>query len=264
MLPTIQINDVSLDQLTYQDVPVVTFQQIADVHGILLDNVYKSFKRHKPRFTEGKHFYIVDNKGVDLESNVSFSTSYLFTEKGYLLLTKPMRDQKSWEVQERMIDDYFTLKTVLSGHDDLAAIQQTLIKVAAIRDAQRRIEIQQQAILVAQREQDQRMIEQSHRISEATALAQQAFLAQMTMTLRYYRYIEKLDHQLPDAELKAFGRYLTQYCLENVIPVGKEPVADRQWGAEHRYPVAVIQEQLPGWLARYHGQGSLPPGLADA
>jgi hypothetical protein len=92
-LPTIQINDVSLDQLTYRDVPVVTFQQIADVHGIPVQNVYRSFKRHEQRFTPEKHFYLIDNEGVYLEYNDTFRTNYLFTEKGYLLLTKPMREK---------------------------------------------------------------------------------------------------------------------------------------------------------------------------
>jgi leucyl-tRNA synthetase len=76
----------------------------------------------------------------------------------------------------------------------------------------------------------------------------------MTMTVRYYRYVEKLERQLPDSMLNAFGRYLVEYCFENNIPVSSEPVADRRWGKENRYPVSVIQERLPLWLARQNSQ----------
>jgi phage regulator Rha-like protein len=249
-LPTIRINDVSLDQLSYNDVPVVTFQQIAEVHGISVTNVHKSFRRNKKRFIEGKHFYLVEKDRVDLESIGTNTTIYLFTEKGYLLLTKPLRDQTSWEVQERMIDDYFTLKTALTEYSDLVAIQNTLVKLAEVRDAQKLLEAEQRA-------QDRRILEQSQRISEATLLAQQALQAQMTMTLRYYRYIEKLEHQLPDPLLHEFSRYIAGYCIEKGIPVGKEPVAHRQYGTENRYPVALIAELLPPWIARRNGQSDL-------
>jgi hypothetical protein len=90
-LPTVQINDVSLDQLTYKDVPVVTFQQIAEVHGVSVSNVHKSFSHNKEKFTEGKHFYLVDTEVVGLESNGTRKTMYLFTQQGYLFLTKPIK-----------------------------------------------------------------------------------------------------------------------------------------------------------------------------
>jgi phage regulator Rha-like protein len=252
-LPTIQINDISLDQLTYRDVPVVTFQQIAEVHDVSVKTVMDSFHRHKGRFALGKHYFrldFIEASELLVRQEVSPNGIILFTEKGYLLLTKPMRDQKSWEVQERMVDEYFTLKTALTAYSDLIAIQNTLVKLAEVRDAQKLLETEQRA-------QDQRIIEQSQRISEATALAQKAFLAQMTMTLRYYRYVEHLEHQLPDTLLNAFGRHLTAYCLGAGIPVGKEPVADKQYGVENRYPVAVIQDILPGWLLSQQGQEPL-------
>ena len=112
MSQLVTIQDTQLEQLLYHDIPVVTFQQIADVHGISVQNVFSSFRRHKERFTEGKHFYLVENAVEYLGHNGTLKTIYLFTEKGYLLLTKPLRDAKAWEVQERMVDDYFALKQV--------------------------------------------------------------------------------------------------------------------------------------------------------
>lgn len=115
MSQLITIQDTQLEQLLYQNVPVVTFQQIAEVHGISVKNAHESFRRHKERFTEGKHYFRLDyTEASQLPSSVEANPNGLiiFTEKGYLLLTKPLRDTKAWEVQERMVDDYFTLKQV--------------------------------------------------------------------------------------------------------------------------------------------------------
>ena len=113
MQQLITIQETQLEHLLYQGVPVVTFQQIAEVHGISVKNAHESFRRHKERFTEGKHYFRLDYTEV---SQLPFSVEanpnglIIFTEKGYLLLTKPLRDTKAWEVQERMVDDYFALK----------------------------------------------------------------------------------------------------------------------------------------------------------
>lgn len=110
------VNDVSIEQLTYRNIPVVTFQQIADVHGIVVKNIHESFRRHRNRFTEEKHYFRLDfAEASQLPSSVEANPNglILFTEKGYLLLTKPMRDEKSWEVQERMIDEYFVLRSAV-------------------------------------------------------------------------------------------------------------------------------------------------------
>ena len=110
----VTINTVTIEQLLYRDTPVVTFQQIAEVHGISVKNIQESFRRHRGRFTEGKHYFRLDfAEARQLPSSVEVSPNGLtvFTEKGYLLLTKPLRDDKSWEVQERMVDEYFALQS---------------------------------------------------------------------------------------------------------------------------------------------------------
>lgn len=92
---------------------------------------------------------------------------------------------------------------------------------------------------------------------EAHELATRALEAQLWMTLRQYRYVNNLQRQLSDADLKAFATYLSGYCLENGIPVAAEPVADRVWGKENKYHVPTIAELLPGWLSRRDSQEQL-------
>jgi hypothetical protein len=116
MSKLITVNDVQVEQIVYKGQPVVTFEMIAQVHGVDVENVRQAFKRHRERFTEGKHFYRIDFQEASqlvLRVPVSPNGMAIFTEKGYLLLVKPMRDDTSWQVQERMIDDYFALRAQL-------------------------------------------------------------------------------------------------------------------------------------------------------
>ena len=51
----------------------------------------------------------------------------LLTERGYLLLVKPLNDDVSWQVQERLVESYFRLRAVARGDEVLvsrAALEQ--------------------------------------------------------------------------------------------------------------------------------------------
>ena len=92
---------------------------------------------------------------------------------------------------------------------------------------------------------------------EAHELATRALEAQLWMTLRQYRYVNQLQHQLSDIDLKDFANYLTGYCLQQGIPIAAEPVADKIWGKENKYHVATIAGLLPIWLQRRYAQHDL-------
>ena len=114
----VTINQVQIEQLTYRGESVVTLAQIARVHAVSEKTVESSFQRHRDRFTEGKHFYRIDfteASSLLLSEGANSNGLTVFTRKGYLLLTKPMRDTKAWEVQEQMVDEYFTMAALLSS-----------------------------------------------------------------------------------------------------------------------------------------------------
>lgn len=135
MANLITINNTQIEQLTYHDHPVVTFEMIARVHGVPFQNVHKAFSRHQDHFVEGKHYYRIpaEETLTILKVQSGNHGALLFTEKGYLLLVKPMRDAKSWQVQDRMVDDYFALRQALqiatppvtlpSAHDRLDVLK---------------------------------------------------------------------------------------------------------------------------------------------
>jgi hypothetical protein len=99
----ITINNVQIEHLTYHNEPVVTFEMIAKVHGIPVQNVHKAFRRHREHFIEGKHAYRLDyveaNQLVPGEKSHT-NGLWVFTGKGYLLLIKTMNDAYAWEIQE--------------------------------------------------------------------------------------------------------------------------------------------------------------------
>lgn len=102
----ITVGTVDVEQLQYKDQPVVTYEQIATVHGIPVRNVHRSFERNRDKFTEGKHYFrleFAEVASLPLKVEANSNGMILFTERGYLLLTKPLRDKRAWEAQERMV-----------------------------------------------------------------------------------------------------------------------------------------------------------------
>lgn len=89
------------------------------LHGRPEGTFRKSFNRNRSKFTEGKHYYSMPLKefrelrpsnGRNPEGGNPNVEVVLLTEKGYLMVIKPMGDDVSWEVQEQLIDGYFRLK----------------------------------------------------------------------------------------------------------------------------------------------------------
>lgn len=102
--------------------------------------------------------------------------------------------------------------------------------------------------------------------SEANTKATLALASQQWLTIREYCYLHQLERQLPASVKKAYGTYLTGYCLQHGIPVRDMGVGDRQYRSEHAYHVEVIATTLPAWLVRRDSQPSLAvvPSREDA
>lgn len=111
----ISVNNAQIRQLIYRGQPVVTFQMVADVHGTTAQNVRNSYQRNAQYFEEGKHTFLLqadELKGLDMDNSLEVSHTVLrvFTEQGYYMLVKPMRDETSWRVQSEMAETYFRIQ----------------------------------------------------------------------------------------------------------------------------------------------------------
>ena len=98
----------------YNNIRVLTTQQLAEAYGASTDTITKNFNRNKDRYAEGKHYICLKgedlrefkaNGQIDLLPNIH--TLYLWTEKGTFLHAKSLNTDKAWEVYDRLVDNYF-------------------------------------------------------------------------------------------------------------------------------------------------------------
>jgi ORF6N domain len=242
----VKIGHGTLEQLIYRDKPVVTFEQIAQVHDTTAKQVRKLFRRHHQEFVEGEDYFRLDfteaNK-LPLKDAVSRNGLTVFTEDGYLLLVKPMRDEVAWKVQRQMRAAYFLLR-----QSETEPVGGHLVRMAIAFEKLEAEQRQQQRDLIAM-QQEQIAIQKA--ALEAKEAAIVAIQSMQWVTIRQYVEIHGLHHQMPQSVQQRFATWLTNYCMEHNSAMYKATTADRQWPNEKTYCIAVIKANLTAWLKRY-------------
>jgi hypothetical protein len=115
-----------MNQLTiteFKDIRVLTSQQIAESYETDTDTISKNFNNNKDRYTEGKHYILLQGKELreakangkiyGLQNNAN--KFYLWTEKGAFLHAKSLNTDKAWEAYDRLIDEYFKDNEIYEG-----------------------------------------------------------------------------------------------------------------------------------------------------
>ena len=113
----------------YKEIRVLTTQQIADAYGTDSKTISYNFNHNKDRYTEGKHFILLEGDDLrafreihDLPSNLN--KLYLWTEKGSFLHAKSLNTDKAWEVYDHLVDTYFNRKKPLTTAEQIKLIAQ--------------------------------------------------------------------------------------------------------------------------------------------
>lgn len=117
MKNTMIILNEEIEIKEYDGKRVITAYDIAKLHERDVKRINELFKNNRNRFIENEDYFIA-NKNL---MNWSFKTSsenissnlkelILFTELGYLLLTKVMNDDRSWGVQRILTKSYFKMQ----------------------------------------------------------------------------------------------------------------------------------------------------------
>lgn len=112
----------------YNDIRVLTTQQLAECYGTTTDTITKNFNRNRDRYVEDKHYIALegDNKNDFLNQGQfdrglkNAKTLYLWTEKGTFLHAKSLNTDSAWEVYDRLIETYFTVKKELIDKTQLS------------------------------------------------------------------------------------------------------------------------------------------------
>ena len=126
------MNDLTVTE--YRDIRVLTTQQIADAYGTDSKIISYNFNHNKDRYTEGKHFILLEGDDLrafreihDLPSNLN--KLYLWTEKGAFLHAKSLNTDKAWEVYDHLVDTYFNRKKPLTLNEQIQILAQGNIEL---------------------------------------------------------------------------------------------------------------------------------------
>ena len=109
-------SSVSLPQIAYRGVPVVTTETLARVYEVATHQVRQNFKNNKERFVEGKHFFSLSGNdlkefkhGVENFYSVprNVNTLTLWTERGAARHAKMLNSDKAWDMFELLEETFF-------------------------------------------------------------------------------------------------------------------------------------------------------------
>lgn len=165
---------------------VVSAKTIAEIHETRLKEINQSINRliKKGRFTENIDY-------IDLFSNEIFKVTasdlglitsngqkqcFIVSERGYTKLAKYMDDDKSWDVMEQFVDEYFTMREVIKSNEQLKA--QLLLSIYdggqnAILASKQLSEMEVKeatAPLLQQIEEDKPLVDFANQVSDTTSL----------------------------------------------------------------------------------------------
>lgn len=101
--------------IEYQNIRVLTTQQLAEAYGTTDKVVSNNFNYNKCRYVKGKHYIMLQgeelkefkSKSLNLGIAQNVGKLYLWTEKGAFLHAKSLNTDAAWEVYERLVDSYF-------------------------------------------------------------------------------------------------------------------------------------------------------------
>ena len=114
----IMINGIEIETKEYKGQRVITSYDVAKLHNRDVKRVNEQFERNINKFKIGRDYFILKRDDV-LKSQFATALSKhsnnpierLFTERGYLKLTKTFRDELSWKIQDMLVESYFIVVT---------------------------------------------------------------------------------------------------------------------------------------------------------
>lgn len=127
------INNNKLMIKEYEGQRVVTLWDIARLHNTQAHSIRMNFERNLNKLIENEDYFLVPKQGnfartISASKEVTFQAINasknipVFTESGYLMMTKPMQDELSWQVQRQLVKGYFKLQEIKSAleNDDVS------------------------------------------------------------------------------------------------------------------------------------------------
>ncbi|MCW7549183.1 hypothetical protein B5C26_02700 [Photorhabdus luminescens] len=110
------INAENLHIITYNSIPVITTELLAQLYGTETNNIKVNFNRNADRFICGKHYFkleaseLKEFKNKVTQSNLVAPRAkhlILWTERGAARHAKMLDTDNAWDVFEKLEDCYF-------------------------------------------------------------------------------------------------------------------------------------------------------------
>lgn len=113
----ITIADKEIELKEYNGERIVTAWDIAELHERDVREVTQNFKNVNDKMILDEDYFVIPKEHIS-ESKIliqnfipnNVKEIILFTESGYLLLTKTFTDERSWNIQRQLVKSYFKLK----------------------------------------------------------------------------------------------------------------------------------------------------------
>jgi len=131
------IEKTKLQRIEYQGKPIITLPMIDKAHGRPTNTAQRTFQKLKKedRFVEGEDFYevsyeewsslIIRNTYDQNSQKGGRRGSMIFlTMTGYLMLAKPLTDDRSWDVQRSLVNHYFSSEKAIAQYKETIEILQ--------------------------------------------------------------------------------------------------------------------------------------------
>lgn len=120
---------ISLPQLVYKGIPVITTDTLAQAYEVDAVSIRKNFSCNKERFTEGKHYYTLSgNELREFKNCVTESNSVgigkrtpnltLWTERGAARHAKMLNSDRAWDMFELLEETFFRVARPASLPDE--------------------------------------------------------------------------------------------------------------------------------------------------
>ena len=145
----ILINNQNVLIKEYEGKRVITFKDIDMVHDRPEGTARRNFNTNKKYFIEGEDYFKICANEIRTHKIMEISPKAhedvtLMTESGYLMLAKSLTDDLSWDVQRKLVNDYFTVKDIQQRMTSAEIIAGIANNAVEMERKQKMLEVKQQ------------------------------------------------------------------------------------------------------------------------
>lgn len=199
--------------ILFKEKPVLTFKMIDQLHERPLGTASRNFKENRRRFLKDEDYWDLATEDVLRRQLLELGFIGLRTprvivlsESGYLKVTKPMRDDRSWEIMAKLIKSYFRLRE-LSPQEGITSFNQIGGNLDQVIHALKSLKAYSETLAVTIQKQRETIKEQKAAIDKAAGIGSSLMTSKRVNAPK----LEDPDQSVMEfMQLEDFGRRLME------------------------------------------------------